>query len=418
MNEQQTEAGTFEKSQAYAQSPSLLSCQSVFDSDFEDSGYQSGDENDSKSNSPATHLSTDKASHSSISNDYVMQPPRTPEKAPPIVWADSAISMSFDLSSEGQAKKSLAKEIGLESPLASKTAEYKPVKLNFQTPPPAATLTPPKLFQNITKSGSTAQRTFGSFKKHHSHALMEFIEESLGSGSLKDGYIYCFQVDGCAFYKIGCVTQRGNDKSLDDSFDRRMKEHKRCGWCKVKIVLKSPLVKHALRIEGIIHRHLTEKRKKEKNMDPGSNGRKCKHKTHTEWFDVPLKDIYDAIWPWARWINTHPYIEIDGHFFLSPKWEQNFKTLRIENTGNYPINWLGWLGCYVPYSPTAVKADAPRTKCNSGLTDQDRKNDGSTTITITELTEDPRVDEELHAPAVYELPEREIAFRLKHTGTW
>lgn len=413
-DEQQPEAETTAAPQIYDQSSNLPCGLSSSDPDFDDSGYQSADEQDSINNSPAPPLPTIRADHASASNEYATLVVETPKKSPLPASTDSAISLTFDFFGERQTKQSVADEIEPASPLAGKATKSKRGTADASPSRPAASPIQPTTFKRETESGSRPTkpppRIFRPFK-HPSKDMIKYIKRPLGSQDLKEGYIYCFQVEGCALNKVGSATLRKGDKSLMASFEKRMKEHERCGWHAEPVFkLRVP---HAHRVERIIQHHFVAGRREEQNTCKGSNGRKCKHGIHIEWFEVPLDEIWTAVRAWSRWIETNPYVEINGNLCLSPEWIENLNTVGIESD-----HWLEWLYRYAPEPTAVIRAVALETRYSSGSTDPHRQNDPFISTARVRITKDHCDGETVHAPKDAEFPHTELPFRLNHSKTW
>jgi hypothetical protein len=173
----------------------------------------------------------------------------------------------------------------------------------------------------------------------------------LGENDMKEGYIYGFQLEGCAYTKIGYAAERKNEPSLEASFDARMKEHKRSGWPDLKVVLKKR-VPHVHRVEKLIHYHLEAGRMKEQCSCKDSTGRKCDHGNHTEWFNNSLDEIYTVVIAWKHWISTMPYVELQGgRYHLSLEWKRCLENIQDQNGRD---NWLEWLRLHVPELPKLI----------------------------------------------------------------
>jgi len=173
----------------------------------------------------------------------------------------------------------------------------------------------------------------------------------LGKTDMKEGYIYGFQLEGCAYTKIGYAAERESEPSLEASFDERMKEHKTSGWPDLKVVLKKRVL-HAHRVEKLIHYHLEAGRMKEQCSCKGANGQKCDHGYRTEWFNNSLDEIYTVVIAWQHWILTMPYADRrDDRHHLSSEWKSCLENIRIQNSGD---NWLEWLRQHVPELPRLI----------------------------------------------------------------
>lgn len=319
-------------------------------SSFDDSGYISADEDTPIKTLPSHSASNKYAAQASITpkkNPEVTPkrlPPKTPQRPPPVVSTDSGISLTFDTPVDGQKG-----EVEPVSPLAYKVEESNPFMQHAQLPQQAAAPTGHNLLQNTICPGpSKPEHMQSTFVPFHNPArkLAKYIRRPLTSNALEKGFLYIFQVDGHTLNKIGYVSKRKNDPSIDVSFDHRMEEHKRCGW-EPKPVFRC-LVPHAERVEKLIHRHLEKSRRKETNLCKCCKGpacRKCDHSTHMEWFETPLQEITVIAKAWIRWILTKPYVQKNGKAFLSAEWDEKLNNVQVHLEDDY---WLQWLGCNLP----------------------------------------------------------------------
>jgi hypothetical protein len=164
-----------------------------------------------------------------------------------------------------------------------------------------------------------------------SKKLKKLLERPLlPKSELEDGQIYCFRIERCEYTKIGRTTQ---------SLDKRTDQHKICGWWNAQNMIHKQ-VPHVARVEKIIHRYLDATRMFEVKMTKGSNGRKCKHQRHEEWFDVDFTKLYVTVKAWNCWMNSTPYVKIDGKFRLSPVWKDHLETLELESSGDIWMKWI------------------------------------------------------------------------------
>jgi len=317
--------------------PAQFSC----NSDFDDSGYQSShEENFSRDQATASKITGTAASSSSA--EYAI--PQTPQKAAKPAPTDSGISLSFESSDEPQTQPVRYSD-GSESPLAGKASRAKPVEAGPPFSRPVPTPVQPSSLPIRTKGN------FASFGDPSSK-LRNYIKQPLVEKlDMKEGYIYGFQLEGCAYTKIGYSAARDTESSLEASFDARMKEHKVAGWSDLKVVLKKR-VPHVHRIEKIIHYHLEAGRMKEQCSCKGFNGRKYGHGNHTEWFNNSLDEIYTVVLAWKYWILSVPYAEpYDGKLHLSSQWRSYLEDIRIQGGRDY---WLDWLCEHVPQLPRLI----------------------------------------------------------------
>lgn len=371
--------------------------------DFDDSGYFSGDEEDSTADTK-THVSmpgADEPSSLLFSNSDMG--PKTPQRPPLPVSNDSGFS-------EPVANVTSKIEQCLESPLTSEVQRRRQLPANVQTP--TAPLEPEdSLLEGTSDRGpkTPKPRNFVSFDDPL-QKLKEYLKRPLGEEDKKDGYIYGFQIENCAYTKIGWAGPRKTKSSLEDSFDERMDEHHRRGWHNPKVVLKK-LVPHAHRVEKLIHYHLEAGRLKEKCPCQGG---KCAHATHNEWFNVSLDEIYTVVIAWKHWILQSPYTEISP-FMLSSDWRDRVDSIVVEGSGDH---WLKWLCSYVP--------DLPRLISDATLDKSDRieiwtrveKNESTETTTVISLEEGKEVDEGNTGAREIESPSARLAFRLLSSKTW
>lgn len=218
-----------------------------------------------------------------------------------------------------------------------------------QLPQQAAAPTRHNLLQNTICPGPSKPKHIQStFVPFHNPAkeLTKCIRLPLPSKALEEGFLYIFQVNGLTLNKIGYVSKRKKDPSIEVSFCQRMKEHKQCGW-EPEIVFKC-LVPHAERVEKIIHGHLKKGRRRETNLCKHCKGptcQKCDHTTHTEWFETPLHEITVIAKAWIRWMRTKPYVQKNGKLCLSPEWDKKLDNVQVHLKDDY---WLHWLGCNLP----------------------------------------------------------------------
>jgi hypothetical protein len=265
------------------------------------------------------------------------------------------------------------------SPLAYKTEENNPFGQHIQPPKQAAAPIRYNLLQITNCPGfSKLQQTKPVFVPFHNptRKLARYIRTPLNKNALGTGCVYIFQVDDHALNKVGYVSQRGKNSSIEVLYNSRMKEHKRCGW-EPKVVFKYE-VAHAERVEKIIHHHLEKHRRKETNLC----NRQCNHRTHQEWFDIPLQEVGAITKAWIRWMETDPYVEQNGRFVLRPEWQEKLNNIRLDLESDY---WLHWLSHNLPKE--------------QDHTDDLNKTGASLIATNSSIIEG-------------------IPFRLKHSKTW
>jgi hypothetical protein len=163
----------------------------------------------------------------------------------------------------------------------------------------------------------------------------------LGKNDMKEGYIYGFQIEGCAYTKIGLAAKRESEPSLEAALEARIREHKRDGWPDPKVVLKIE-VPHVHRVEKLIHYHLGTGRMKEQ----------CDRGSHTEWFNNSLDEIYTVAIAWNHWILSAPYEELHGgRHHLSEEWKGYLGTVPKQSGKDV---WLQWLCRYVHGLPRLI----------------------------------------------------------------
>jgi hypothetical protein len=120
-----------------------------------------------------------------------------------------------------------------------------------------------------------------------------------GENAMNEGYIYGFQLEGCAYTKIGLSAGRKTQPTAEASWESRMKEHKRSDRRFLKIVLVKR-VPHAHLVEKLIHYYLEVGRMKEWCTRRGSKGQELHHWNHTEWFSNSLDEIYTVVISWEH----------------------------------------------------------------------------------------------------------------------
>lgn len=398
--------------QTHAQATNIEPTQVYSDLDFDDSGFYSGDEEDSTENTiaPLGVLGVDEPSAFSITNKYTA--PRTPQSRPPFPptdSTDSAISMTFDET----AQVAIRSEECPGSPLADKAKRRNQRPTNAKLSRRTPTSVQPKIVSaaEISRRGPTTPtpRIFESSSKwspwENSKRLKTYIKNPLTPKAMEEGYIYCFQLDDCKYTKIGYAAHREGESSLQKSLDKRIKEHERCGWWNPTVVIHEK-VPHVYRVEQIIHRHLAANKKDEVQMSKGSNGQKCKHKAHGEWFDVDFPKMYMALKAWKRWIETQPYIMLDGKLRLSPDWRKKLETVQVESSTDH---WLEWLCRYVPEPVKLIREVGVMSM------ERDVKGD-SLAIVKAGAMEDGRDDEKTIALNETKAPPAQ--FRPRASRTW
>ena len=173
--------------------------------------------------------------------------------------------------------------------------------------------------------------------------LAQYIKSSFTRKNLEKGYIYVFQIEDTVLNKIGFVSKRKKDTSVEASYNQRMKEHEKCGW-NPETVFKCKVL-HAKRVEKIIHHHLEKWRRIETNLCKGPGGAKCTHGQHKEWFKAPLHEIVAIAKAWAYWISTEPYVERNGSFVLKAEWREKLDKIQVDHDNDF---WLLWLNSHLP----------------------------------------------------------------------
>lgn len=349
-------SSTVLETQRVDQNSSSEPAQLSSDPDFDDSGYHSGDEEAFfQDQIIASKVAMTAASSSSA--EYAT--PQTPPKATKPASTDSGISMSFDKTDESQIKQSIKYGDGSESPSARKASRGKPVKAGPPISRPAPTPIQPTSLPFRTK------QNFVPFDDPFAK-VRNYIKKPLsGDRDKEEGYIYGYQLDGCAYTKVGYGKIRPNNPSLDGSLGERMKEHKKPGQPDLKVVLRSRRqVPHAHRVEKIIHCHLAAGRMREQCSCKISSGLKCgTHRNYTEWFNNSLDEIYTVVIAWEHWILSKPYAEShDGRYYLSSEWKSRLENIRIRSDRD---NWLEWLYEHVPGSTnkTSDTTEGIEDKC-------------------------------------------------------
>jgi T5orf172 domain len=319
------------------------STSSSLKSEFDDSGYHSDNGEDIFSDqclvskTPNTTASLSSAAY---------EIPQTPQKATKPVSSDSGISMSFDTFEEPYSKRPTQYNDLPESPLTEKALRANRVAAGSRSSRPAATPIQPGPLSIRPK------RNFAPFNDHFTKMRHYITKPLKGDNDMKEGYIYGFQIEGCAYTKIGLAAKRRTEPTLEASFEARMKEHKRSDWPDLKIVLKKR-VPHVHRVEKLIHFHLEAGRLKEQCSCIGSKGQELHHGKHTEWFNNSLDEIYSVVIAWEHWIWNMPYTNLDdGRKHLTPEWKSYVSYL--ENPRGFQNgrdNWLEWLCRHVPDLP-------------------------------------------------------------------
>ena len=339
--------------------------------------------------------------------------PTTPKQYSSSTFTDSAISMSFHTPKQCETSEAISDAEEPPSPLARKTTKNARKTPATRPSRPAPTPLQPKLSAK-TKTIHPVPRKFKPFILS-SEKLIQYIKKPLCDKDL-EGYVYCFQVDNCRFNKIGSTAQREDEEDLQRSFTKRMKEHKDCGWHDAKLV-GHWFVPHAKRVEKIIHYHFEARRKKETDMPEGSNGRTCKHKSHIEWFDVSLNEIWTVAFAWSHWIKMCPYEEDKSShdlYNLRPEWRDKLNTLSVEREDR----WLQWLCRYSPQPASVLEAVKPEISYDDGSKEQDEKEGSSVKISVVKISEDPDDKETVAEMENANARQLEFVFRLKPSQTW
>jgi hypothetical protein len=345
--------------------------------------------------------------------DNVRPGPTTPKQSSSTTFTDSAISMSFHTPKQRETSEAIFDEEGPPSPLAGKTTKSAGKAPATRSSRPAPTPVQPKSSAK-TKTIHPVPRKFKPFILP-SEKLIQYIKKPLCDKDL-EGYVYCFQVDNCRLNKIGHTAQRKDEKELQRSFTKRMKEHKNCGWHDAKLV-GHWFVPHAQRVEKIIHYHFEARRKKETDMPEGSNGRTCKHKSHIEWFDVSLNEIWTVAFAWTHWITMCPYEEKKsslGLYNLRSEWREKLDTLSVEREDC----WLQWLCRYAPPPASVLEAVKPEISYNNGSKEQDEKEGSPVKISVVKNPEDPDDKETTAEVENANSHQLELVFRMKPSQTW
>lgn len=249
------------------------------DTESDDNGYHSGDEEDltvaSRAPRPSAH------GDRSVRNPYL-----TPKKNLLRGSNDSGISMSYmtpDVKSE-------AIDVDPLSPSAGRSRRDRQLRTNSQPKRPAATPIQVKEETKEEIKDETKEDTFlvklgpRHFQRfrHPAKELIDFLKMPLCKTALTKGYIYTFELENdCPYYKIGFTAQGKKDKTLEHAIERRMRQHAKCGWQKPKVNFKIK-VPHAYKVEQIVFKHLAAARLREVNMSQGVNGKQCDHGSHKE----------------------------------------------------------------------------------------------------------------------------------------
>ena len=270
-------------------------------------------------------------------NDYKLQ--GTPQRRPPHISPDSGFS-------EPSEDKFIKEEIPESPSTASALRRHQRLAENAKLPSPTVLQQPDIYLLSKTEKPGPKVFTKRYFEpcakfspRETTTELKKLLKTPLPKMAEKEGHIYSFQVDGYQYTKIGYTTQ---------VLAVRTSQHKRCGWWNPFVMIHQ-LVNHVYRVEQIIHKHLDANRFCEVKMDEGSNGRKCDHQKHIEWFDVDFTKMYAVVKAWSCWMQSGPYVLINGENRLSSRWTARLQTLPGEACHK---DWLQWLSCYLPDSMT------------------------------------------------------------------
>jgi hypothetical protein len=258
--------------------------------------------------------------------------------------------LSFDRSNEPKTQSIKYRNVS-ESPLARKSSRAKPGKAGPLLSRPAPTPLQPMHLPIRTKSRFIP---FGDpFAKLRNYIAKPLMEREGMNEDMNEGYIYGFQLEGCAYTKIGYSAARKTQPTVEASLDARMEEHDKACWPGLKVVLKQR-VPHVRRVEQIIKYHLEAGRMKEQcSCCRSSKGRSSDHGNHIEWFNNSLDEIYAVVIAWKHWIRTMPYAESRGGMYtLSPEWRSCLEDIRIQSGRD---NWLEWLCKHVPELPRLIQ---------------------------------------------------------------
>ena len=383
-------------------------------SSAEDPGYESDDNGvtDDNHEVASATVTTGKSP-----NSKGIESPETPKRPPPMPTTDSGY-MSFE---RPTAKVTIKTEECPPSPLVarggrrksqqlSKTSRPEPPPIQLKASPVAESSIPIPPARKVRPSKSSSS---WSPWNDPNKGMKKYMRAALGTAAMKDGYIYAFTIDGCTFYKIGYAARRKGEKSLEDSLNKRIREHEKCGWHNPKIVLHFR-VPHAHRVEKIIHHHLKENRQREHNLCKEIDGQKCKHVKHTEWFDTGCDRIHVVIRAWKRWIELAPYVKINGAMCLSPEWQKNLEAVPNQKSGD---NWLQWLDYYAPEPVTLICEIESKEIYGAGITTPAENANSAVAIDRTGTGDDDGSDGQMTACKT-RVPRTRLEFKLQSSRTW
>ncbi|WYZ41909.1 hypothetical protein EsH8_V_000804 [Colletotrichum jinshuiense] len=115
--------------------------------------------------------------------------------------------------------------------------------------------------------------------------------------------------ENCPMIKIG----------FTNNPERRMKQWQaKCQYEPVIVFMYK--VTHYVKMEKIIHRHLSNERRKEVCAGCGS--------THHEFFEVETATAEAVVRMWAAWARLRPF---DEEGVLTPYWSRKLKELDLDN---------------------------------------------------------------------------------------
>lgn len=338
---------------------------------FEDSDFQSGDDEgfiDSE-NDLSRNAST---STSSRSVRYVVAP-QTPRKAIKSASTDSGISMTFDSSEGVQTKEATQCRDGSVSPLTERLSranaraarrrsrpdptpiQHKPSDVQPEPLPKPLALRGKPLLPGPGSPTVQPEEIFVSMTNPFEKIRKYICKPFKDSHGTAEGAIYGFQIEGCAFTKVGEAGKRDSEPDLDASLQARMREHEESGRHGLSVVMEFPVI-HGQRIEKLIHYHMDAGRMKEKCSCVGRDGQRLRHAhEHKEWFNNSLDEIWTITIAWRHWSLTMPYVKgYKDMYYLRPEWKSRLESLdRVQREGR--DNWLEWLCKHVPDMPEAIK---------------------------------------------------------------
>jgi len=291
---------------------------------------------------PPTDATQEQPSTPPFSRTSVVDSVATPSTVSSISSRTDPIAYSTPATSPPSRRRYNATPTSPVSPLFSRSVRTTEATANEQ--PPRETQTRSTWKRTIEPEPVFPQ--FEPFSPKDSKAMLNSLYKLITRPFIKNdevsGYVYGFTRDGGAYIKVG-YTKRDLEKRMDEW-------RKQCHQ-ELTVVLVEP-VRHAQKIESLVHATLYNERRQEVLVNGRCNsGRGCP-KRHREWLEVTEKRLRGVVDEWILWFEATPYKK--GK--LRPKWVDYIDNLRQTQSKGLHEPWHDWIDVTTFAKSTKVMA--------------------------------------------------------------